>query len=256
MKTKSISILLMFIFLYGKGFAQERVNDSVLIKTRILSTSLFSYIPNQFNAGKANISYEFTTRKRNSLKLSAAYTYSYGLPNTSYFQIKAEKCKGLGIELERKHYLKRKKLLEPLVLIFWPQLFQFHAEENSISGYYFSTSIASSYQRIGMQDDFVDYVNDDPYPNAIHYTTERYYVNRMSNALNLKLGYTCIKTTGIVVDFATGVGIQHISSFNNLNDRFTPNNINEMVNFNKRDLNNGSGFYPSFSYQLNIGFCL
>lgn len=256
MKTKSISILLMFIFLYGKGFAQVRANDSVLIKTRILSTSLFNYIPNQFNAGKANLSYELTTQGMNSLKLTGGYIYSYGFPNTSYVQIKSENCSGISVEIERKHYLKRKKLIQPLNLILWPQLFQFHAADSSISGYYFSTSFSTQFARIKMKDDFVDYIDDIPYPNAIHYTTVRYDVDRIAYAFNVKIGYNCIKSNRFTVDYALGLGVQFISSINNLNPKYTPNDIKEQVNFNTRMFNGSSGLFPSFVYQLNIGFCL
>jgi hypothetical protein len=58
------------------------------------------------------------------------------------------------------------------------------------------------------------------------------------------------------VDYALGLGVQFISSINNLNPKYTPNDIKEQVNFNTRMFNGSSGFYPSLSYQLNIGFCL
>jgi hypothetical protein len=255
MITGRIKILFTLILLVSSTFTFPQDIITEYEKKISITTGLFDYFPDKLNSGNFNIGAEINLKGRKSFAANFGYIRSYG-SSGGWFQIPAIGNKGIKIQLEGRHYLDKHKILEPLILLFWPMIFQFNSQENSHTGYYIAAS--TFYQRTLTERDetVVDYISDTPYPNSVHYRVNNFTVERNIIGIHIKFGYKAIKKCGFVVDFSFGPGIQYIESQSYgkagvNNDREFQFNPDFLAN---KLFDSGSGIFPGFIYTLKIGW--
>lgn len=248
-----MNLLLLSSALPQKATAQ----DSSSLKKVILSTALLEYWPNpKLNTVNCNLGAELYLKNSLSLYLNAGVLLSAGSPN-SYFGIPSEQSQGYKFRLEMRRYLKRKKVIEPAMLLFWPHVFQYHNQPAENSGFY--TGLSSSYQ--WTETKRKENVENPNYPNnpmgESQYIENYYFVSRNVLCLNGMIGFQCIKKSGITVDYAVGLGIQFVNSHsrNRLgSDQDYPNSTKDYPMDKYFDY--GFGIAPNLLYQIRIGFGL
>jgi hypothetical protein len=240
----TISILLVF-----SALINAQSNDSLKFKRVTVTTSLFDYIPNKLNASNYNIGTEIYLKNKKSIGINIGLIKSNG-PAEEILQISSLNTQGIKIQLEGKHYFNKRKIVEPAILLFWLHIFQYKTQNVQNAGYYLATNISYQNTKTDREENVIDYIDDNPFPNSQHYKNNIYMVNRNVFALNIKFGYQCIKQYGLTIDYAIGLGAQYISSSST--NRIEPNS--DMDFPWKKMFDSGVGIYPSFIYQLKLGW--
>lgn len=233
-------------------FAQSK--DSLSYKRIVITTNLVDYIPTMLNASCINIGTEVYVKNKKSIGLSAGYIKSNGVSG-GYLQLSALSTTGMKVQVEGKQYLNRKKLFIPAIFVFWPHIFQFKSQNLENTGYYLAANVSYQNTQTKRQETVVDYIDDVPYPSHTHYKDNIYTVDRNVYALNIKIGYNCIKKGGFTIDHAVGFGAQYISSSSKNRigtDTNWPNSERDI--YGKKLFDKGSGIYPSFVYQVKLGW--
>lgn len=219
-----------------------------------ITTSLVDYFPTfSLNTGNFNIGTEIYVGKSKSLLVNVGLIRSYG-PSTGLLSITSIKTTGWSVQLEGRHYFRRRKIIEPAILLFWPHIFQYHTKNLNNTGYY--VSIQTGYQSTSTErpETVVDFIDNNPFPNTTHYKKNIYHVERYIIRLNCLVGYQCIKRHGLTVDYAVGLGGQFISSFsiNRLGpDNNWPNSEREISN---KFFDHGNAMVPTFVYRVRLGW--
>ena len=257
MKTGRIKILATLILIVISSFAFPQDIITEYEKSITITTTLFDYIPDKLNSGNFNIGAEINLKDRKSLAVNFGYIKSYG-SSGGWFRIPAKSNRGFNLQIEGKHYLNKHKISEPLILLFWPMIFQFKSQENTHTGYYIAASTLYQWTLTERDETVIDYISGTPYPNSVHYNVNNFTVERNIINIYVKLGYNAIKKYGFVVDFSIGPGIQYIESHSY--SKAGVNTVQEFQ-FNPDFLTNklfdtGSGIFPGFIYTLKIGWCL
>lgn len=233
--TLVLLLTLVVSFHAAQVFSQE--NDTVSFKKVIVTTSVTSYIPFiELNTGMFNLGTEVYLANRNSMYANLGFIQSYG-PSGGWFSISSESTQGFKVQLEGRHYLGHTRIFDPAVLLFWPHIFQYQSKPLVNAGYY--TALNSFYQWT---------VTDRKEWQNI------YTVDRNAVGLQFRFGYQCIKKYGLVVDYSIGIGGQFISSHstNRLGDDTQyPNDEKEWTG---KLFDHGSGWYPTLSYQVSLGW--
>jgi len=252
MRKSHIKILLVFLLVTSLSSAQ--LNETLKSKKLIITSSLFDYLPNKLNAGTRNVGVEIYLGNRKSVGISMGSIHSYG-PSGGLFQISSVSTRGMKFQAEVKHYLNKRKIFEPAILIFWPHILQYKTRELQNTGYYTAINITYQNTKTERGETVLDYVDNIPFPNSAHYKQTIYTVDRSCYALTIKFGYQCVKKYGLTVDYALGLGAQYISS-NSKNrlgsERGWPGSENDIPW--KKLFDNGAGIYPAFNYQLKLGW--
>jgi len=187
---------------------EAAAQDSLSFKKIAISTSLLEYFPNpKLYTINCNLGAEFYIKNGYSIYLGAGVLLPAGSPN-SYFGIPSEQSKGYKLRLEARRYLKRKKEVEPAMLAFWPHVFQYHNVPYQNSGFYTGFSSSFQYTETERKESVQDESN--PAGNPV-YKDNVYLVHRNQLAINLMLGFQCIKKSGFFVDYAVGLGIQLVA---------------------------------------------
>lgn len=203
-----------------------------------ITTGLYGYIPDKLNSGNFNIGAEINLKGRKSLAVNLGYIESYG-PQSGWFVICTKSNKGIKIQLEGRHYINKHKLIEPLILLFWPMIFQYNSRENSHTGYYIAVS--TLYQLTLTERE----------KNVNNYTVVRNIIG-----IYPKFGYNAIKKFGFVIDISFGLGIQYIESHSR--GKTEKNSDKEfpfiLDFFGNKLFDSGSGIFPGFLYTLKIGW--
>jgi hypothetical protein len=256
---KALWTTLIILYLISDcAFTQSQTSDTLGFKRFIFTTSIFEYIPSQLNTGNFNIGSEIYLKKRKSLYINLGFVKSYGPERpsgggissaSSFLSVPSISTIGFRIQAEGKYFLNRHKIFQPAILLFWPHILQFKSQELQNTGYY--VAVHSSYQFTKtIRDETVVDFRDDNSPFRLHYKVNNYSVNRNSLQLHLKFGYQSIKKYGLVVDYAVGFGFEYLSSsaFNKLGD-----STKHEVLRNKL-FDTGDGLFPSFVYQVRIGW--
>lgn len=222
---------LIFILLFSIPFSlKSQATDSLETKKLILTTSVLKYLPvNSLNTGNFNMGASYYLGNNKSVYLNLGYIKSYG-PSGGKFEINAIESEGMSLQLEGRHFFNKHKLIEPLILIFWPHIFQYNGQRTTNAGYYFGIR---------------------SFGKRIHTNRSAGIVRTNALGLNIKFGYQCIKESGFTIDHAVGVGGQYISSHSD----FTGEDFVTQHTFPwGRPFENGKGFYPSLLYEVNIGW--
>lgn len=235
-------------------YAQD--SNSIAFKRVTITTTVTDYLPTlQLNTANINIGTEIYLRNRKSLFFNVGFVKSYG-PSRGLFTTNSENTTGFKGQIEGRHYLNKRKLYEPAMLLFWPLIFQYNTQELENTGYY--VAMHSSFQATitNRQETVVDYVDNEPWPNTSHYKQNIYLVDRNVLALNIKFGYQCIKKSGLTVDYAVGLGGQYISS-NSTNRQGTDTDYpNSEKDIGGKLFDKGAIFYPNIVYQVRLGWSL
>lgn len=233
-----------------KAYAQPA--DSLKAKRIIITTSVFDYLPTiKLNTGTFNIGTEIYLKNRKSVYANFGLIKSYGQPS-GWFGISSQNTQGLKIQVEGRHYLKRHKIVEPAILLFWPHIFQFKSQALPNTGYYFAAQSLYQWTATDRQETVVDFIDNNPVPNSTHYKQNVYTVNRNVYGLGMKFGYQCIKKCGLTVDYSVGFGGQYISS--NSGNKLGTNQNNDIPW--KKLFDSGAGLYPDIIYQVRLGWGL
>jgi hypothetical protein len=232
----------------------SKSKDSLSFKRFTVTTNLVDYVPTMLNTSCINIGTEVYVKNKKSIGLSIGYIKSNG-PSSGYLQLSALSTTGMKVQLEGKHYFNRRKIFTPALFVFWPHIFQFKSQDLQNTGYYVAANVSYQNTQTKRQETIVDYIDDVPYANHTHYKANVYKVDRNVYALNIKIGYNCIKKRGFTIDHAVGLGAQYISSSSKNrmgNDTDWPNSERDI--YGKKMFDNGSGIYPSFIYQIKLGW--
>lgn len=235
-------------------FSYSQNSDSLKIKRVTVTTSVLDYFPNKLNAGNFNLGTEIYLKSRKSIGVNFGLIRSYG-PASGWLQIASVNTRGMKIQLEGKHYLNKRKIFQPAILLFWPHIFQYKTQELQNAGYYVAANITYQNTLTDRQETVIDYIDNIPFPNTSHYKQNIYTVDRTVYSANIKFGYQCIKKYGLTVDYAVGIGAQYISSSSKNRigtDKSWPNSENDFPW--EKLFDHGDGIYPNFIYQLKFGW--
>ncbi len=245
------------IFLAALIFTVSRVNaqstDSLSApKKLIINTSVLDYIGfNRLNTRCYNVGVEFYIKNRNSVYANIGSIYSDG--SEGFFQINTKKTTGYRIQLERKHFIGKRKMEEPAILLFWPHILQYNSKASLNTGYYYS--FGGSFQTTTTERNGYR-IETGGITKTSSLVDKDYTVDRISAALNIKFGYQCIKKSGLVVDFCVGVGLNNVNTKANypLEDSEVTPNRNDFLWFSRQPFDAQNGISPTILYQLKFGF--
>ena len=244
----------LFILIAISNLIFSQSKDSLSFKRVTITTSLFDYVPSYLNTYTINIGTEVYLKKRKSIGLNVGYIQPLG-PSSGYFELSSITTSGIKVQVEGKQYLNRRKLVIPAIFLFWPHIFQFKSQDLQNTGYYVAANVSYQNTQTKRQETVVDYIDDVPFPNQTYYKSNIYTVNRNVYALNLKIGYNCIKKQGFTIDYAVGLGAQYVSSSSKNRigtDNDWPNSEKDI--YGKKLFDHGDGIYPSFVYQVKLGW--
>lgn len=241
--TRFVTRLALPVMIFTNSIAYSQHQDSLPFKKVTLNTSLTDYFPDRVNAGNLNMGTEIYLRNRKSVALQFGLIRSYG-PSGGFLQLTSLSTQGVRMQVEGKHYFSKRKIVEPAILLFWPHIFQYKTQELQNTGYYIATSILYQHTRTDRQETIADH------PGI-------YTVNRDACAAGIKLGYHCIKSYGLSIDYAIGIGIQYISSTSG-NKQATEQGwpYSEKDIPWKKLFDSGAGIYPHFIYKVKLGWSL
>lgn len=220
----------IFICSLGMQNSWSQSADSLSSSKLILGTSLFEYLPGVFlHTANYNIDAELRLKNQWSLITNLGYIHSfqnYWLRNDLSPRIRFNKLidpsHGTRIQFEIRRYLGWYKMFEPACLLFWPHMLQYRNNNAINTGYY--TAIHGHFRYL-----FVHH-------NTLFrksYEAQGFVTNA---AVHLKFGYRNIKVNGLSLDLGIATGLQYYDS-----DQYY-GFVNRM------------GFFPSFSYQLKLGW--
>ncbi len=227
-------ILLTIVILLGTHFVNcAQQIDAVNMRKLVITTSALEYLPIRLNAGNFNLGAEMYIANNYSVYANAGVIQSYGSSGGNWLQLSAQSTSGFKLQFEGRRYLNRHKIFDPAVLLFWPHIFQYKSQSLENTGYYIS--LHSAYQQTS---------------TSRTETQNDYMVERSAIGMHVIIGYQSIKIYGLVIDYSVGLGGQYISS--NSKDKLGSNTDNDWP-WNK-NYDEGSGIFPSFVYQVRIGW--
>jgi hypothetical protein len=261
--TKTMTILTTLFIIGCSSLLYAQNADSLTFKRLTITTTLTDYIPTlRLNTANINIGAEIYLKNSKSIAFNFGLVKSYGPTGPSaslpigWFALSSENTIGFKGQVEGRHYLKKRKLFGPAMLIFWPQIFQFRTQELDNTGYYIAFHSSFQATATTRQETILDYIDDMPFPESYHYKENIYTVDRNVLALNMKFGYQCIKKSGLTVDFAVGLGGQYISSSPTKRQGTETDYPNSDKDFGGKLFDKGTSFYPNIVYQLRLGWSL
>lgn len=228
--------------------AQE--GDSLKKNMGGFTTSLLEFFPDpKLYTANVNLGMEYRLRSKNTLYVNLGYLHPYGKPE-GFFGLSSRWTRGLRLQVEKRRYLNRRKIVEPAILLFWPHIFQFGTRDQDNTGYYWAIHSAFKRTQTRRTEYYLARIEDEPYPGTKYYERNEYDVFRTSISIHLKFGYQCIRKRGFIVDYSVGCGAQYLTSHSEGN---ILEHTNRDIPWNKL-FNSGSGFFPSFLYQIRIGW--
>jgi len=139
--------LIILLLILDCDFAQSQSSDTLGFKRFIFTTSAIEFIPMQMNTGNFNIGSEIYLKKRKSVYINVGLVKSYGPVKRqmyNFFAIPSNSTIGFRVQAEGRYYLNKHKIIEPLIILFWPHIMQFKSLELQNTGYY--VAFHSSYQ--------------------------------------------------------------------------------------------------------------
>lgn len=246
---KALGLLCLSIISFNLSFGQTTDGSSQLAFKRItFTTTATDYIPSfLMNTANYNIGAEVYLKNRKSIAVNFGLIKSYGETEGGLFEIATIQTRGIKVEAEVRHYLNKHKLFEPSILVFWPHIFQYKSQKLQNTGYYLS--LHSSFQ--STITDRKETVHQNIVPLTYY---NAYSVERDRYSLNLKIGYKCIKSSNLTIDYCIGLGIQYVSSS-------SKNRVNSDINWSyvhddigKKPFDTGSIFYLNALYQVKLGW--
>ncbi|MCX8167232.1 MAG: DUF3575 domain-containing protein, partial [Candidatus Micrarchaeota archaeon] len=117
---------------------KAELKDSLKVNKVIIATSVFDYLPSlNWNTGNFNIGAEMYVGKNKSLSLNIGIIQSYG-PSNELLSITSLSTHGWSVQSEIRYYFNKHQIVQPLILLFWPHIFQFNSKILKNTGYYFS----------------------------------------------------------------------------------------------------------------------
>jgi hypothetical protein len=252
MKKSKFKFYFILFVLPSALLRKAAAQDSLSFKKIAISTSLLEYFPNpKLYTINCNIGAEVYIKNGYSIFLGGGVLLPAGSP-VSYIGIPSEQSKGYKFRLEGRRYLKRKKEVEPAMLIFWPHVFQYHNVPYQNSGLY--TGLSSSFQFTETERKESVQTEVSPAGNPV-YKDNVYFVNRNQLAMNLMLGFQCIKKSGFFVDYAVGLGIQLVSSSSSNRIGGDQNYPNSSLDWPMdKYFDYGTGIGPNLLYQVRLGY--
>jgi hypothetical protein len=253
---RSIQIVSLIFLTAFSNIIYSQTTDTCRAKRLVISTSIFELLPNSLNSINFNLGTEIYIQNNKSLFANVGVIKSNG-PSGGLFEISSLSTQGIKIELEGRHYFNRHKLIQPLILVFWPHIFQYKSQALKNTGYYLGVHSTFQFTSTNRQETVLDYVDNSPFPNSEHDKKHVYTVNRNDCGLHLTVGYQCIKKYGLSVAYEIGLGVQYISSYsvNRLGKDSDYQHQQTEFLLNKR-FDSGAGFYPDFVYQVRIGWSM
>jgi hypothetical protein len=226
---------------YSLSYAQQA--DTLLLKKIVINTSALEYIPDRLNAGNFNLGAEMFVANNKTIYANVGILQSYGQSDRNWFQLSSQGTTGFKIQLEGRHYLNRHKIFDPVVLLFWPHVFQYKSQSLKNSGYYFALHWAFQHTNTKRVETIPGLSTGYPFPDYDSHSIQNgYTVKRSATRMHVKFGYQSIKSYGLVIDYSVGLGGQYISSSSK--DKLGSNNDKDWP-WNK-NYDEGSGIYPSF----------
>lgn len=248
--------IIFFLLIYSTtilgGTDSLAVKDTLPVKKIVFNTSVFEYFPTLLlHTGNLNLGSEIYLGKNNSVYINAGYITSYG-ESSGIISILAIKTTGYKIQMEGKHYLRKHKVVQPAMLLFWPHIFQFHSQKLENTGFYASVhSFFQSTETLRPQ----SFVYEAYGPNKPRIMVNNsYVVTRRAAALHLKFGYNCIKASGVNIDYAVGIGAQFIYSESVGKSPLGTVWSESQGEYGQKAFDEGFLIRPSFVYQVKIGF--
>ncbi len=188
-----IASLLLVCICYSSTLSQDV--ETIGYKRITITTGVFDYVPSLRNTANINLGTEIYLQKRKSLLLNFGVIKSYGpSPQGSFVLplVPSSNTIGIKIQIEGRHYLNRRKLFEPAILLFAPHIFQYKTQNFENTGYYIAlhSSLKSLKTKLGSNSPFL--------------SEQDYSLELISG--NLKFGYQCIRNSGLTIDFGIGIG--------------------------------------------------
>lgn len=228
--------------------------DSIAFNRLSFTTNIIDYFPSiQLNTSNINVGAELYLKNKNSLSVNLGYIKSYG-PSSGWVSINSLNTSGFKLQIERKHYFGKFKIIQPAILVSWPHIFQYNTEQLKNTGYYTSFHLSIKNTKTDRLETILDYIDNTPFPNTRHYKDNIYTVNRSIFSFNIKLGYHCVKAFGLTIDHAIGLGGQYISSISMNKLGLVNTYTNAQTELGGRKLfDKGSSLYPSILYQVCFG---
>lgn len=231
--------------------SSSQTNDSLKFKKYSLTTSVLDYISEfrTFNEITYNIEFSAPLKKSFFLNINIGYLKSNDKESGKFFlsafNNTLNSTQGYRIQLEGRHYLKKYKLFEPSLVLFWLGLFQYKSVIQDNTGYYIA--FQNKYQNTVTErtETVLDYIIEQPFLKEV-YKQNNYSVS--SNLLGgyLKFGYNAIKKSGFTVDYAAGIGVANVSSS-------SKNKLGEGSDFDK-SFDNGDRLFFDWTYTFKIGW--
>ncbi len=160
-------------------------------KNIILTTSITQSFDNvAFANASLNLGIEHYLKKSKSLLVNVGLADIYDLfdPNVN--------MRGIRLQLEGRHYFKRKKIFAPLFLLYWPHIFQMNSQKLENTGYYLALNAYGQYS----EKEINSFIGSELLSNR-------------KAGLNIKFGFQSINKFGLVIDYAMGGGIGYNSTF-------------------------------------------
>ncbi len=192
---KKIIFLLLLLF-PAIIFSQTETKP----KNIILTTSITqSFELAAFTNASLNLGMEHYLKNSKSLLVNVGLADIYDLFDPDI------NMRGIRLQLEGRHYFKRKKIFGPLFLLYWPHIFQMNSQELENTGYYLALNAYGQYSE----------------RETGSLIGSELLLNRKAG-LNIKFGFQSINKFGLVIDYAMGGGIGYYSTFTAAPPGFRP----------------------------------
>ena len=243
---RKIILIIYLILISIKTYAQDKL--PVNKYKPVISTSLLEYIPLPYNMGNFNLGSDIYLGNHFSIYANLGFIKAYGPAQGDWLlRIYAEDVTGGKIQIEGRKYFNCHELIQPLILLFWPHIFQFNSRKLLNSGYYMAAGVTYEYLIIDRKETVAYYNNPNPVPYKIE--DKIYNIHKSNFCPNLKLGYQAVKNDNVVVDFSFGMGIQFIKSFTK--NKLTPENP-----WHNNTFENGKivEWMPNFKFRIGWSF--
>ncbi|MDQ3046899.1 MAG: DUF3575 domain-containing protein [Bacteroidota bacterium] len=241
MKKLNFLFLAFIVFLMICNPEFSTAQDSLKSKRIILKTSLTEHPMLSLNAVNINCGAEIFLKKNKSVEFNAGYLMSPDR-NGGFLTSQLQDTKGFQGQMEVKHYFNRRKIFQPAILIFWPHIFQYKTQNLANAGYYIASGVQFQKSETEREETIAD---NSAFPGSGDYKKNNYFIERDVYSLHLKLGYQCIKTYGLTIDYAVGLGAQYIKT-----------DESNKISMHEDPMDQMERIYPKLIYQVKLGWAL
>jgi hypothetical protein len=239
--------LVLYILVFSTTLVRSQF-DSLPSKKISFHTLTSEYLPSwHLEVINFNLGTELLLKKSKAVCINLGYLSNQKSTSGDFFNVGIYSSKGYRVQIEIKHYLKRKKLIEPLMLVFWPHLLQYKSQTLQNSGYYLSGLMSYQYTSSERTETIANEYNS---TNQSQFMSSIYNVNRNSVSLIAKAGYQCIKSFGLLIDVSFGFGAQWLDTktVGKQSDNFS-------IEFPwAKPFDTRQGIFPQVRYQIKLGW--